>query len=112
MAMTDREAFEVYAKSKCSAEFPTWWTNDAWNTWQAATKAERERWVKRVLEPVKFALTSEIESLRAQLAECQRDAERYRWLRNNTSIMTFEQQKWVTSHKLDMQVDLAMSEKG
>lgn len=36
------------------------------------------------------------------------DAERYRYLRNNTSIMTFEQQTWVTSHKLDMRVDEAL----
>lgn len=40
------------------------------------------------------------------------DAERYRYLRNNTSIMTFEEQTWVTSHKLDMRVDKAMSKQG
>ena len=43
-----------------------------------------------------------------RIAELEKDAERYRWMRNNTSVMLFDQQTWVTSHKLDMRVDEAM----
>lgn len=58
---------------------------------------------------------AEIATLRQQLAE--RDAliaelskndKRYRYMRDNTSVMTFEEQTWVTSHKLDMRIDKAM----
>lgn len=38
-----------------------------------------------------------------------RDAERYRFMRNNTSVMLFEDQKWKTSHKLDWAVDKLMA---
>ena len=55
---------------------------------------------------------NEITRLNAIIKENEDDAERYRYLRNNTSIMTFEQQTWVTSHKLDMRVDEAMRVEG
>jgi hypothetical protein len=42
------------------------------------------------------------------MEELRKDAERYRWLRNNTSIMIFELQVWKTSHKLDWAVDELM----
>lgn len=37
-----------------------------------------------------------------------RDAERYRFIRNNTSVMLFEIQKWKNSHKLDWAIDELM----
>lgn len=42
--------------------------------------------------------------------ELIRDAERYRFIRNNTSVMLFEEQKWKTSHKLDWAIDKLMDE--
>ena len=44
--------------------------------------------------------------------ELIRDAERYRFIRNNTSVMLFEEQKWKTSHKLDWAIDKLMTEIG
>ncbi len=52
----------------------------------------------------KYALSHSKE----RIAELEKDVERYRWMRNNTSVMLFDQQTWVTSHKLDMRVDEAM----
>lgn len=46
----------------------------------------------------------------AENEQLRKDAERYRWMRDNTSVMTFEEQTWVTSHKLDMRIDRAMAE--
>lgn len=44
--------------------------------------------------------------------ELIRDAERYRFIRNNTSVMLFEEQKWKTSYKLDWAIDKLMTEAG
>jgi predicted RNase H-like nuclease (RuvC/YqgF family) len=59
-------------------------------------------------------LTNENESLRAQLAECQKDAERYRWLRGmiyDDRIMV-ENDRMLHGKELDKAIDKAMSEKG
>jgi hypothetical protein len=56
------------------------------------------------------AQLAERDALLTRIAELEKDAERYRWMRNNTSVMLFDNQTWVTSHKLDMRVDEAMKE--
>ena len=60
---------------------------DGFEAWQACQNLNNER----------------IDKLKA-------DAKRYRYLRDNTSIMTFEHQKWLTSHRLDMVVDQSMQQ--
>jgi multidrug resistance efflux pump len=54
---------------------------------------------------------AEIESLRAQLAECQKDAERYRYLKTDT-VMQFDFCHTYGMNEVDAAIDQAMSEKG
>ena len=60
----------------------------------------------------------EIERLRAELAECKRDAERYRWLRRarmNVDVLVREDEDsvWIDMHgwDLDAYVDAALAAK-
>jgi hypothetical protein len=56
---------------------------------------------------------NEIKSLRNQLAECQKDAERYRWLKNN--VWNDDMAALITLHaneSWDAAIDSAISEKG
>ena len=69
--------------------------------------------------PVVKDMRAEIERLRAELAECMRDAERYRWLRRarmNVDVLVREDEDsvWLDMHGLDLDayVDAALAAEG
>lgn len=55
-----------------------------------------------IVEPNTVTITA------AEYAKLKEDAERYRYMRNESSIMLWDAQKWATSHRLDMLVDEAI----
>lgn len=63
-----------------------------------------------------ISLMNECESLRQQLAECERDAERYRWLRENSNnvnyclLCGYDGLACYEADDLDLQIDVAMKE--
>ena len=66
-----------------------------------------------------YTADDEISRLRAELAECKRDAERYRWLRRarmNVDVLVREDEDsvWLDMHgwDLDAYVDAALAAKG
>ena len=82
--------------------------------------------LKRVLkcvrenDPMTMELRGEIERLRAELAECKRDAERYRWLRSEScpwpdvfSIEGADDYGWyaICEGDLDQAIDDALAAK-
>lgn len=51
-----------------------------------------------------------LENIRAAVQELERDAARYRWLRDGNSIQIFGVHEcWTTSHRLDIVVDTLMT---
>ena len=66
-----------------------------------------------------YTADDEISRLRAELAECRRDAERYRWLRRarmNVDVLVREDEDsvWLDMHGLDLDayVDAALAAEG
>jgi DNA repair exonuclease SbcCD ATPase subunit len=79
--------------------------------------AESKRYIRHLerehKEDINFicAQKSEIETLNNQLAECQKDAERYRYLKTDT-VMQFDFCHTYGMNEVDAAIDQAMSEKG
>ncbi len=80
--------------------------------------------VKKIHADLQETLEAEIVELRNQLAECQKDAERYKWLRgqhwseSNICVVLNPKEAVKLGHdcpsnnRLDEAIDKAMSEKG
>ena len=72
-----------------------------------------------------YTADDEISRLRAELAECRRDAERYRWIRGNVPSHSTRWSRWKVEYfygasgwndlrhaKLDAEIDAALAAKG
>lgn len=56
------------------------------------------------------AMAREIERLRGELAQCKADAERYRWLKTNSSELDYWAVMQTGRHDLDVAIDAARGE--
>lgn len=95
--------------------------DEDWSEFSLRVPADSERDADLVL----LRASKEIESLRAELAECKRDAERYRWIRGNVPSHSTRWSRWKVEYfygasgwndlrhaKLDAEIDAALAAKG
>lgn len=93
--------------------FDDWWESNKFKGTSTTRTWCEQAWMAAKAQPVQYVITApdEITRLKAELAEAQRDAARYLWLRENFQFIKLDD--WIQDdgqEQLDAAIDAAMSE--